>query len=40
MELQRHMDNLRVQEQDWESECAEAYEVSRDVMERDRLGLW
>ena len=38
--LQRYVDNLRVQEQDWESECAEAYEVSRDAMERYRLGLW
>ena len=39
LSLQRHVDNQRVQEQDWESECAEAYEVSKDAMERDRLGL-
>ena len=40
LSLQRHVDNLRVQEEDWEYEWAEAYEVSRDAMERDRLGLW
>ena len=40
LSLQQHVHNLRVQEQNWESECAEAYEVARDAMERDRLGLW